>query len=264
MNKSLSIILAIVGTLVISFGLVYFGFVLARFGWFPQIWATNAHHMAGYPVQESCAYFDSKDSTFGMMGRYGIGNSTMENCPFNPGEDAEPLSITVVDDAVHEYIESFQDDDLTLGEIMIFDNHGYAQIVEKSTGIGAMEVLIDPVTLAVYPEHGPNMMWNLKYSHMGGMMAGQGRMGFGQKDLTAQEAEDIPVSAEEAVQAAQRYLDQYLSGAQADDHADRFYGYYTLHILEDDQVTGMLSVNGFSGEVFLHTWHGDFIEMSAH
>jgi len=23
-----------------------------------------------------------------------------------------------------------------------------------------------------------------------------------------------------------------------------------------------LSVNGYSGQVFLHTWHGDFIEMT--
>jgi hypothetical protein len=24
----------------------------------------------------------------------------------------------------------------------------------------------------------------------------------------------------------------------------------------------MLSVNGYSGQVFLHTWHGDLVEMS--
>jgi hypothetical protein len=27
-------------------------------------------------------------------------------------------------------------------------------------------------------------------------------------------------------------------------------------------MAGMLSVNGYSGQVFLHTWHGAFIEES--
>jgi hypothetical protein len=73
---------------------------------------------------------------------------------------------------------------------------------------------------------------------------------------------EMTVSPEQAVEAAQRYLDQYLPGAEADDHADPFYGYYTIHILDDGEVVGMLSVNGYSSQVFPHTWHGDFIEMS--
>ena len=56
---------------------------------------------------------------------------------------------------------------------MIFDNNAYARITEKSTGIGAMELLVDPASLVVFPEYGPNMMWNLKY----GMMSGAGMMG---------------------------------------------------------------------------------------
>jgi hypothetical protein len=64
------------------------------------------------------------------------------------------------------------------------------------------------------------------------------------------------------VQAAQAYLDQAQSGLTADDHADTFYGYFTLHTLQDGQVVGMLSVNGYTGQVWYHTWHGDFIGMS--
>ena len=40
----------------------------------------------------------------------------------------------------------------------------------------------------------------------------------------------------------------------------QFYGYYTLDFEKDGQVIGMLSVNGYNGQVFLHTWHGTFIE----
>jgi hypothetical protein len=43
--------------------------------------------------------------------------------------------------------------------------------------------------------------------------------------------------------------------------ADTFYGYYTIHVLRDGQVYGMLSVNGTTGQVWYHTWHGDFIAM---
>jgi hypothetical protein len=30
----------------------------------------------------------------------------------------------------------------------------------------------------------------------------------------------------------------------------------------DGETVGMLSVNGYTGQVFPHTWHGDFVEMS--
>ena len=148
----------------------------------------------------------------------------------------------------------FNNPDLIVSEIVIFDNNAYARITEKSTGIGAFEVLVDPVTLAVYPEYGPNMMWNLRYGMMSGGMLG----GFTAPNVTGQ----MPVTADQARQAAQRYLDTYQPGAQASKTPDAFYGYYTIDILRDDKPIGMLSVNGYTQQVFLHTWHGNFIEMS--
>jgi hypothetical protein len=164
---------------------------------------------------------------------------------------------------VETFLARLGDENLEVGEIMIFDNHAYAQIIEKDTGIGAMEVLVDPLTLAVYPEHGPNMMWNLKYSPMvRGNFAMMGMMGgFLFDDAQALEPE-MPISAQEAVQLAQAYLDRFLPDAEADEHADPFYGYYTLHILRDGETVGMLSVNGYNGQVFLHTWHGRLLEVS--
>jgi hypothetical protein len=83
-------------------------------------------------------------------------------------------------------------------------------------------------------------------------------MGYGYRQPTG----EMTVSPEEAVQAAQSYLDQIQSGLTADDHADPFYGYYTLHTLRDGQVVGMLSVNGYTSQVWYHTWHGDFVGMT--
>jgi hypothetical protein len=50
-----------------------------------------------------------------------------------------------------------------------------------------------------------------------------------------------------------------LPGTTVADEADAFYGYYTLHVLRDGKTIGMLSVNGFTGTVWYHTWHGNFV-----
>jgi hypothetical protein len=138
---------------------------------------------------------------------------------------------------------------------MQFSNQFYAEVEEKSTGIHAFEILLDRFTGAVYPEPGPNMMWNTKYGHMGGMMGGW--WGFGGQIPTAQ----MPVTPAQAGQYAQQFLDANRPGTTAADEADTFYGYYTIHVLQNDQVIGMLSVNGYSGQVWYHTWHGTFVDM---
>jgi hypothetical protein len=192
----------------------------------------------------------------GMMGTGMMGNGGLY-------ANATPLSLEAAQQALDQFLQSYKNEDLAVGEIMIFDNHAYAEIVEQSTGIGAMEMLVGPVTLAVAPEHGPNMMWNLKYGAMAGY--GGGMMGIygNTPSQPAEISSEMPVTLEQAVESAQRYLDTYLPGTQADEQADPFYGYYTLHVLRDGKVIGMISVNGYTGQVFLHTWHGDFVEMSG-
>jgi hypothetical protein len=204
------------------------------------------------------------DSGSGMMGNFGSGSPGMMG--FRDYEGAGFGGALVGDDFTFEVVEERLDDflggreDLAIAEIMIFSNHAYAQIVETESGIGAMEVLVDPITLAVTPEHGPNMMWNQKYGGMhGGRMMGLG-MGFGSpQDIQG----EMPISPEEAIEIAQKYLDQYATGMTADEHADAFYGYYTIHTLRDGDVVGMLSVHGSSGQIFPHTWHGEMLAMSA-
>jgi YHS domain-containing protein len=45
------------------------------------------------------------------------------------------------------------------------------------------------------------------------------------------------------------------------DEADGFCGYYTIHAVKDGQIYGMLSVDGYSGQVWYHNWHGQFVDM---
>jgi len=204
----------------------------------------------------------------GMMGRWsgpggmrGLGGGA---CGFGGGPPATtqgPLTLPEVGEAVERYLASANLPDLAVAEVMEFSSNFYAEVEEESTGVHAMELLVDKNTGRVYPEYGPNMMWNTKYGMhsgsrrggmMGGMMGGLGRQ---------QPSADMPVSADQAVEYAQRYLDTYVPGKEAADEADGFYGYYTVHVLSDGQVYGMLSVNGYTGQVWYHNWHGQFVDM---
>lgn len=190
----------------------------------------------------------------GMMGRGLMWNN---NSPFFA---IEPLTMTEATEAVNDYLANLNDPNLELGEVMIFDNHAYAQIIEQDSGIGAMELLVDPQTKSVYPEMGPNMMWNLKY----GMMSGYGSYGMMGYAPSVDPSAEMTIEPEAAIEAAQTYLDTYLDKSlTVDDHADPFYGYYTLHVNRDGETVGMLSVNGHAAQVFLHTWHGELLEMSG-
>ena len=203
----------------------------------------------------------------GMMGDGQYSSGMMGN--FGGLANVDPMSLEDAETAVTTYLATLNNSDLALGEIMIFDNHAYAQIIDESIDTGAFEVLVDPTSGSVYPEPGPNMMWNTEYGMMsgnnfgmmgesqyGGMMGGNMMGNFGYAPDAA-----INITAEEAITTAQEYLEAYLPGKTADETADTFPGYYTLHVLEDGETIGMLSVNAYSGQVFLHSWHGNFIEM---
>lgn len=73
------------------------------------------------------------------------------------------------------------------------------------------------------------------------------------------------VICEHTIETAQTYLDTYFSQAKltADSKAEPFYGYYTIDVDKDGKPAGMLSVNGYTGQVFPHTWHGKLIETSG-
>jgi hypothetical protein len=193
----------------------------------------------------------------GMMGGYGRNNANVT-----------PLTTDQAYQAAGKYLAALKIPDLKIAEVMVFDNNAYVRVVEKSTGIGAFELLVDPASQVVYPEHGPNMMWNLKYgglNHQQMMDGGRGNVpgmmgNYGSDATPADVSSEMPVTSAQALKTAQQYLDTALPGAKTAPDADPFYGYFTIDILRDGKTVGMLSVNGFSGQVFLHTWHGTFIE----
>jgi hypothetical protein len=63
-----------------------------------------------------------------------------------------------------------------------------------------------------------------------------------------------------AADLASEYLAANVTDAQLERDGQAFYGYYTFDYMVNGKPAGMLSVNGTSGQVWLHTWHGQFIE----
>lgn len=201
----------------------------------------------------------------GMMGRGGRWGYAPNAQPYGgnapwggmmgawtPPADLAPAGETLtLDEAVNvaeAYIAEWDGEPaLELGEVIQFSNHFYAVALEADTGRGAFEFLIDPATGAVAAEPGPNMMWNLRYGHHAAVWG------------AAETGEAMPVSADEARESAQAFLDEAFPGLQAAEEAEAFYGYYTFEILEDGETAGMLSVNGYDGQVWLHRWHGEYV-----
>ena len=85
---------------------------------------------------------------------------------------------------------------------------------------------------------------------MGGMMGGYG-YGYSTGPMT--------VTVDQAKANAQQFLDAYYPGTTVGD-VDTFYGYYHIDVLNAGTTFGMLSINGYTGQVWYHTWHGAYIQ----
>jgi len=197
------------------------------------------------------------------------------------GVVGQPLSIAQAQGIARQFLTA-QAPGLVAFHIMEFTNNFYVAVKEKTSGAGAFELLIDRYTGALYPEPGPNMMWNTKYGHgwgmgsygMGGTMMGNGGMmgggmmgsggsnggiGPGMMGLPSTPAVTTAVTVVRARVLAQQFLDARIPGTKTDD-ASTFPGYYTLDVVRDGKTVGMLSVNAYSGQVWYHNWHGTFIQ----
>ena len=185
---------------------------------------------------------------YGMMGGYGGGYGTRDGWGPSPTTDGAPLTLEEARQAVEQSLAENGLTNLAVDEVMEFDCNFYAIAEGQDTGKAAMELLVDKATGVVFPEYGPNMMWNLKYGH-GGMMGG----------WRTTPSTQMPISGNEAKSMAQDYLNRAYPGTQAEE-VHQFYGYYTIHLTKDDSIFGMLSVNGYDGLVWYHSWHGAYIQ----
>jgi hypothetical protein len=82
-----------------------------------------------------------------------------------PNPTAAPTnSVASIDDArvaFEQAVEGYGNPNLEVAEVMEFTNNYYAEVKEKDTGIGAMELLINRPGNRVYPE--PGLIFGFRY-----------------------------------------------------------------------------------------------------
>ena len=241
MNTVLRIGLAIA----VVVALVFIGLTAGWAIWGSRLWAGWGYGAEpGMMARWNAPVAPYTDSAWGCKGGPGA----------TYGGETDPIKVLTIDEAheaVERYVETLGYHDLAIAEVMEFEHNFYAIVEEADTGIGAMELLVDKTTGNVGPEQGPNMMWNARY----GMHAR------GEKGMMGGTSGVNTIKPEEALVIAQRWLDANRRGATVEEHVDPFYGYYTIHTVKDAEIEGMLSVHGTTGQVWYHTWHGDFVQM---
>jgi hypothetical protein len=175
---------------------------------------------------------------------------------FNLGQqnnNLKNISFDEVKSSVEKYLNDTGLQNVKIKEIMEFSNNFYIETVEEKTGFGAMELLFDKTSGAIFPEYGPNMMWNQKYGMMHSIIGSN------------QFENNMKIDEAKAIKIANNYLAKISQNEFAENESVKFYGYYTIDTVnKDGAVVGMLSVNGFTGQVWYHSWHGTFIEMKEY
>ncbi len=257
MKKGLLITLLVLGILIVAGALVCTGvFIGHRF----------AYGSANYPTYPQMGWYGNGEGRGygpgmmgpGMMDDYPYRNGQRGNTTTN--ENVTPLTTEQAYQAGSNYLATLNLSDLTISEVIACNNVAIVRVIEQSTGIGAFDLFVDPVSQAVIPTMGPSTAWNLKYGsivHVGmmnGWTSNQGTI-----TVPTNISADMTVTAEQALTDAQTYLDNAVPGATADTSAQAFYGYYSIKVMKDGNLIGILSVNGTSGQVFMPNWFGTYV-----
>jgi hypothetical protein len=207
----------------------------------------NAYGYPQYSAQTgaSAPYtYQYRGGCHGILGYNGYADSAYSN-------NGAAITIDTAVTIAQRYLTSLNNPDLAIDEVEEYTQNFYVLYYEKSTGFGAFEMLIDKYTGSIYTEVGPNMMWNAKYGMMSGGMMGN----YYQTAPTA----TMPVTVDQAKADAQQYLNAYHPGTTAGE-VFAFYGYYHVEVLSSGKIYGMLSVNGYTDQVWYHNWHGTFVQ----
>ena len=209
----------------------------------PTTTATNPPTTTGTVAPPITYYPGGGFGPGGMMGSGGMmvpGTGTYQ-------PNGQRLTLAQATTIATKFTQSRTDLGFKIGEVMEFQYNFYVDYVEVSTGIHAFEALVDPYTGDLYPEPGPSVMWNTKYGMMSGVLWG-----------AASGTTAMTLTAAQAQAAGQSFLNGYLPGSKVSD-TSQFYGYYTMDFTMNGKTYGMLSVNGYTGQVWYHSWHGQYL-----
>jgi len=152
--------------------------------------------------------------------------------------DARPISSEDARARMESFAQQYGSN-VEVEDFMAFSANYYAILRDSSSNQSVAEVLVDRYSGSAYPEPGPNMMWNTLF--------GTGREGSGGPTYGQGAARGL----------AEDFLIGYLPGAQIIE-SEALPGYYTFDFGREE-IEGMLSVNAYSGQIWVHTWHGTYL-----
>ena len=180
---------------------------------------------------------------YNQSGNYGYGPGMMGNMMMgNMMAIYSPESKPISQDVALKNMENFSKQygsNTEVDDFMTFSSNYYAIVKDTSSGQDIAEILADRYSGSAYPEPGPNMMWNTLYG------AGRTQAGGSGYDLVG------------AQKLANDFLTGYLPGAQIQE-SHEMPGYYTFDFGRND-TESMLSVNTYTGQIWVHTWHGSYL-----
>jgi hypothetical protein len=180
------------------------------------------------------------------------------------------ISVDQAVTAAQTYLTRMGYPNLGIKMMQQYSNTYYA-LVERNNGTGAFELAVNKSTGVVTPMQGPTLMWNTKYGTTGtGMMgyltttgpSGSGMMGSSGGMMTwlrGTPTTDLAVTMKQTRTYAQQYLDANYTGTTVG-QITTFYGYYTMQVMKNGNVFGMMGVYGNTGQVMHYSWCGSFMQ----
>ncbi len=155
-------------------------------------------------------------------------------------------------DEVRGYIDSLGNPDFALFRLREFTWAYQAEVIEKSTGLHAFDLMVSKSNAQVSPKAGPNLFWNTKYGFMiAAVGGGYGMLG---RMVDLQSSSEIAVDKNEAQSIVEKALVEIGADLKLDEDTAAFYGFNVFYVQRAGQLVGELDVNGFSGQVWYVNW----------
>lgn len=163
------------------------------------------------------------------------------------------LTMDQVEERVKDYLRDLDDSNIQVEEIIEFANRFYVRFSEKDSGINAFAALVNPYTGRMYAWHHADKYWNTKYKGESYRLSRDGG------EPTDWPSGPMTITEEQAWSSAQRAILEYIPDGEVGS-VEPFYGYYTIPILQQGNVVGLVNINGYTGAVCYESCHGSVLD----
>lgn len=145
---------------------------------------------------------------------------------------------------VNGFLARFTGGSYQISRILQFANNYYVQVTDSSKKAPAFELVVNANGGAVHPTP-VTMQWNTSYGRA--QYSLQGNVG------------QMSVTSSQAAQNAKDYVTKVSSNASVSSPV-QYSGYYSFIVSDNGKTVGVLSVNGYNGQVWYQNWNGAFVK----